>query len=67
MRYEKCTERRGEEGGRVPGEGGRRVERLRATRAKRNPEGAEPKNDRCHDKIGSVLLAVTNGSGQTER
>lgn len=42
-------------------------ERLRATRAKRNPEGAEPKNDRCHDKIGSVLLAVAEGSGKTER
>jgi len=34
-------------------------ERLRATRAKRCSERVEPKNDRCHDKIESVLLAVT--------
>lgn len=38
-----------------------------ACKAARSPERAEPKNDRCHDKIESVLSTVTIESTVTER
>lgn len=63
-----CDTKNVQNGGEKKREGsGKGKERLRAARAKRCSERPKPKNDGCHDKIESVLLAVTGGSTKTER